>query len=118
MNNKKMLTVLHIAIPIVIMVILAYVAFVSSDDVFAKGLLITSLFAYYPILFLLQGIAASLLKANIFISLGISAAAFIIILLIWMNSSALIYTVLYLIVGFIGYAITSFIQKLIKSKKV
>lgn len=116
MKNRKTLVVIHIAVPVFLIFIFAYIAFTASDDLFAKGLVLNSLIVYYPVLFLLQGSASSLLKTNVFLSLGISIAMFIIVLLIWLNSSAFIYVFAYVIIGFIGYAITRLIQKSINSR--
>lgn len=108
---RKALIAVHIVVPVLIIFILAYVAFTASDDLFTKGLVLNSLMIYYPILFLLQGSACSLLKTNIFISLGFSIATFIIVLLIWLNSSAMFYIFAYYIIGFIGYRVTQFFKK-------
>lgn len=116
MEKRNILIALHIAVPGLIMFILAYISDTTSDNLFAKGLLLTSILLYYPILFVLQGSVAALLKTNIFLSLGISIAVFIIILIIWLNSSAIIYIFAYLIIFLIGYSLTHSIRKIARSK--
>lgn len=116
MKKRKLLIVSHIAVPVFIIFILAYTAYTTSDDLFANGLILNSLILYYPLVFLLQGSASSLLKSNVFLSLGISIAMFIIVLLTLLNSSAIIYIFVYLIVGFIGYGMTLLIQNLISTR--
>lgn len=116
MEKRSILIALHIAVPVLIMFILACISDTTSDDLFAKGLLVTSLLLYYPILFLLQGSVAALMKTNIFLSLGVSIAIFIIILIIWLNSSAIIYIFAYSIIFLIGYGLTHTIRKIARSK--
>jgi len=116
MKKRKLLIVSHIAVPVFIIFIFAYTADTTSDDLFANGLVLNSLILYFPLIFLLQGSASSLLRSNVFLSLGISIAMFIIVLLTLLNSSAIIYIFVYLIIGFIGYGVTQLIQKLISSR--
>jgi len=113
LKTKKILGVIHILAPVSIIFILAYITFVPLNDLSFGAWAVSSLIIYYPILFLLQGSACSLLKANIFTSLGISIAAYIVVLLIWMNSSAIVYMFAYLLIGFLGYSVTHLIKKAI-----
>lgn len=111
MNPKRQAMVIsHITIPVLLIFVLAYMAFTSSNDLIGMGLIFNSLMIFYPLLFLVQGSICALLRANIFLSLSISTIAFIIVLFIWLNSSALFYVFVYLALGFISYAITRFIQ--------
>lgn len=110
MKNKNVLVSIHILIPVIIMFVLAYSSFAIEDDLLATGLILNSLIIYFPVIFLIQGIVCALLRSNVFMSLGISALAFIVVLIIWLNSSAIIYIFVYLVIGFIGYGVTRWLQ--------
>ncbi|WP_435630763.1 hypothetical protein [Clostridium botulinum] len=81
-----------------------------------KGIFIISLILLFPILFVIQGILCALNNINIFLSLGVSILDFIILMFIYMNESAFIYNLIYLIFGMIGYLITKTIKRALSSK--
>ncbi|MFC5466073.1 hypothetical protein [Lederbergia graminis] len=112
---KKMLRVIHIAVPVLFIFMLACITFVISDDLASGSWAFSSLMIFYPTLFFLQGSACSLVRGNIFVSLGISIASYIIVLLIWMNSSAIFYIFAYLLIGFLGYGFTHLIKKVFRT---
>jgi len=109
--TRKIFVGIHIVVPVLIIFILSYVSF--SNDLFTHSWIVSTLLIYFPILFFLQGAVCSLLKANILTSLGFSLVAYISVLLIWMNSSAIGYLFAYLIIGFLGFGITRLIQKVV-----
>lgn len=114
MGKRKVLSLIHLIVPAFVMFALAYSAFASTDDLFTTGLILNSLIVYYPLLFLLQGIACALLQSNIFVSLCVSVVAFLIVLFVWLNSSAAIYIIGYVIVWFIGYGITQLVKNMMQ----
>src|SRR5690606_19827370 len=105
----------HIAVPVLLIFMVACVTFIISDDLASGSWAFSSLMIFYPTLFFLQGSACSLVRGNIFVSLGISIVAYIIVLLIWMNSSAIFYIFAYLLIGFLGYGITHLIKKVFRT---
>jgi len=109
-KNNNLFVTIHILIPVITMFVLAYTSFAIEDDLLATGLILNSLMIYFPVIFLVQGIVCALLRANVFMSLGISTLAFIVVLIVWLNSSAIIYIFVYLVIGFIGYVVTRWIQ--------
>lgn len=114
--NRNILVGTHIVVPILLIFLFAYISFSNPSDLSTQSWIVSSLMIYYPIMFFLQGAVCSLLRANIFISLGFSLAAYVIALLIWMNSSAIGYIFAYLIIGFLGFGITWLFQKAISYK--
>jgi hypothetical protein len=104
MKKKNLLIKLTTYLPAIIMIILAFLSFSNIlDETFRKGLIINSLILYYPSLFFLQGIVTAFINANVYVNVGLSLLVYIFILLVWLNSSALIYIVIYLISFFLGY---------------
>ena len=114
MKGKNIITVLF---PTFFMFIVTSICFANMDTPNAvdfKGLIILSLVLLFPLIFLIQGIVSSLNNTNILLSLGASILGFILLMIIYLNTSAFIYTVLYLVFGTIGYLLTYFIKKLFK----
>lgn len=114
MEKRNVLLFIHIIVPALVMFVLAYSAFLSPNDLYTMGFILNSLVIYFPLLFLLQGVVCALLRANLFLSLGVSLIAFIIVVFVWLNSSAAIYLILYISVWLIGYGITLGINKVLK----
>lgn len=89
--------------PALILLILALLAF---GDLFGteykKGFFVMFLFLVYPMIFFFQGRAYSLGKSNIF-ALIFSFSTVIIIIYMFMNSTATIYLVMYAISCAAGY---------------
>jgi|GEM_PF-5218496 len=112
MKKGSMLATITTYLPAFLMVILALLSFSNLfDDMFRKGLLINSLILYYPSLLFLQGIVTAMIKGNPFLNAGSSLLAFMFILFIWLNSSALIYILIYLISFLLGYWIIKMFKK-------
>ncbi|MDZ5253849.1 hypothetical protein [Clostridium sp. LIBA-8841] len=92
--------------PALIMFLLS--AFLSLDlaqlgTLDLKGLLIASLIIIFPILFFLQGIMISKKHMGIVFPYIVSAVSFIVVALIFFNSSAIGYIVFYTICEALGY---------------
>ncbi|GFZ30426.1 hypothetical protein CSC2_09520 [Clostridium zeae] len=101
----KIKNAIVILFPSIIMLLI--IVFYFSNDRIREydkmGLLILSLLFIFPILFAIQGVILGKKKINVFLALGISTAVFAILSLIWLNSSALFYCVIYLPLGMLGY---------------
>lgn len=97
-------------LPSVIMIVLTALSF---SDVHAnlKGLFILSLILIFPILYVLQGVACALRQSYLLVSLLVSTITFVAILIIYLNSSALIYILIYNGSGLIGYGGVKFFRK-------
>ncbi|EGT3615750.1 hypothetical protein FHH43_05790 [Clostridium perfringens] len=116
MNGEKILNKrdgVVIFFPALIMFLLS--AFLSLDlnnlgTLDLKGLLIGSLIVIFPILFFLQGIIVCKNHMKIILPYIVSAVSFIVVALIFFNSSAIGYIAFYTICEAIGY----FPNKLIK----
>lgn len=111
MEKRKVFVSLHIVLPTLFMMILAVVAFAGIDDLFTHELALTSLVIYYPLLFILQGMACSWLRANMIFSLGTSILGYVLVLFFWFNFSALVYLIVYIIVWFVAYGVTRLIVR-------
>jgi hypothetical protein len=112
MKKKNVVTVLF---PLLFMTVITVISFSNMLDfngIDFKGIFILSLILLFPFLFLLQGIICAINNTNIFLSLGVSILNFIILLIIYLNDSAVIYIFIYLTFGAIGYLITKSIAKI------
>lgn len=112
MNKHRILHLINLLLPGGCVFFVAFIAFSNFlMDMASMGLIVFSLLLFYPIIFFLQGITTALLKSNLFIAVGISTFSFIIVIIVWLNSSANGYIVIYLIASFIGYGVTRFVQR-------
>lgn len=111
MVQRQLLKIVQMIFPALIMIGLTYYAFSASDDLFTKQFILNALIIYFPVLFLLQGAFCAFLRENIIVSIAISVVGFITVIFVWLNSSALIYLVLYVILWLIGYGIVRFFRK-------
>ena len=100
----------------ILITIVSFTNMLNFNGIDFKGLFIVSLILLFPLLFLLQGIVCALSNNNVFLTLGVSILVFIILMMIYLNSSAFIYILIYLIFGIIGYLTTIFILKVKSSK--
>ncbi|MDE5413524.1 hypothetical protein [Alkalihalobacterium chitinilyticum] len=96
-------------LPSVIMIVLSVLSFSAVHANF-KGLFILSLILIFPILYALQGVACAFGKSSLLVSLLVTTLTFVLILIIYLNSSALIYILIYNISGFISYGIVKFFR--------
>jgi len=112
MKKISKLAIITTYLPAFLMVFLALLSFSNLfDDMFRKGLLINSLILYYPSFLFLQGIVTAMIKGNPFLNVGTSLISFMFILIIWLNRSALIYIIIYLITFLLGYWIIKMFKK-------
>ncbi len=90
--------------PSIAMILVAAIVF---TDIFGAqeslGLFIISLLLIFPALFFAQGMACSYGKGNIIVALLASLATFSLIVVLFMNSSALIYVLIYFGAALLGY---------------
>jgi hypothetical protein len=99
-------------LPAILMISLAVISFTDIlNAIDAKGIFIIGLLLLFPLLFLGQGMACGRGKGNIVLSLLVSTVTFVIIILIFLNSSALFYIVLYILVSLFGYGLARFTKR-------
>lgn len=112
MNYSK-IRIITMLVPSILMTSLAIISFTDIiNTIDAKGMFMIGLLLLFPLLFLGQGIACGRGKGNIVLSLLVSTVTFVMIILSYLNSSALFYIVLYLIVGLFGYGLARFTKRL------
>jgi len=100
---KKIKSIFVLVGPALIILLLALMAFGDLFETeYEKGFFVMFLYIIYPMIFFFQGRAYYLGKCNIF-SLIFSFACVIIIMYMYMNSSATIYLVMYTISCAAGY---------------
>jgi hypothetical protein len=107
----KILIVLFVPFFLFLISIINFSNFINSKD-----FLIFSLIIIFPLLFLIQGIlnAIYLKKEKAIVNLLISLGSFILIMLIFLNSSAFIYVIIYSIFYTIGFFLLHFINSYLK----
>lgn len=115
---QKFYRLVNICIPPLIMLITAYVAFSGMlGNLASKSLIINALLLIYPALFFLQGFISGLLKSNVFLTFAVSIVTFLMIVIVWLNMSALLYIVVYVLAGTVGYGIVRLLQKINEQKQ-
>ncbi len=109
-------------VPTVIMWLFAMVSFTNIFTIEdGKGLFVIGLLLIFPLLFIGQGCACAFGKGNLFLAVAVSTFSFFSIILIFLNSTALFYIILYLFVAFFAYGITLFSQRIqnqVKNKTI
>lgn len=108
---KKYLKIANIVVPPLLILLLMFLAFNNANDLTSMGLTFNSLMVFYPLIFLFQGIFSALLKSNIYLTITISLLSFVLVIFIWLNSSALGYVLVYAILAVLGFAGTNLIMK-------
>lgn len=98
-----------------IIVIVSFTNIFNFKGIDFEGIFILSIIFLFPLLFFIQGLIAPITNTNIILSLGVSTLNFIVLMMIYLNDSALIYIWVYLTSGIIGYIISKCIMK--KSSK-
>lgn len=99
-------------LPSILMFSLAVISFTDIlNTMDAEGIFIIGLLLLFPLLFLGQGIACGRGKGNIVLSLLVSTVTFVIIILIYLNSTALFYVAPYLVVGLFGFGLAHFTKR-------
>lgn len=107
MKKISLINIINSSFPSVIMILIIVLSFenvsVSSYGLHWKGILMVSLVAFFPFLWLVQGVVCALTKTNIFLPLILSIFTYIILMVIYLNYSGAIYIPIYFIAWFIGY---------------
>ncbi|WP_434293672.1 hypothetical protein [Clostridium botulinum] len=116
MKKRKIVTLIFPAFFMTIITIVSFQNMLDFNGIDFKSIFIISLIFLFPILFLIQGILCAINNTNIFLSIGVSILDFIILMFVYMNESAFIYNLIYLIVGIIAYLVTKSIKKALSSK--
>lgn len=114
MKNKGILTILFPAFFMTIITILGSTP--NTVNVDFKGILVLSLLLIFPLLFLFQGIICASGNINVFLSFGVSILDFLMLIMIYLNSSAFFYIPIYLMLGTVGYLTAKLILKFKTSK--
>jgi hypothetical protein len=115
-KKRSIVTILFPALFMTIITIVSFSNMLNFNGIDFKGIFIVSLIALFPLLFLIQGILSALNNINVLLSMGISVLSFILLMIVYLNESAFIYILTYLVFGVLGYMITYIIMK-IKSAK-
>lgn len=117
MRKRCIITILIPAFFMTIIVIVSFSNMRNFNGIDYKGIFILSLILLFPLLFFLQGILCPISNTNVFLSLGVSILNFIILMMVYLNDSALIYIFIYIACGVIGYLISnSIVKRLFKYK--
>jgi len=115
-KKKNIVTILFPALFMTIITIVSFSNMLNFNGIDFKGIFIVSLIILFPLLFLIQGIISAVNNTNVLLSLGTSMLNFIILMMVYLNESAFIYILIYLVFGIIGYIITDIIVKIKSSK--
>ena len=95
MNKNKTKVGIISLLPGVIMIILMVIAFKSSNMDFGKQFSIMTIILINPLLFILQGAFAGVLRVNIILTTMCSIIGFLVCVFVFLNNSALPYVVFY-----------------------
>ncbi|NRT36546.1 hypothetical protein BJV38_000866 [Clostridium beijerinckii] len=110
----KTRTVITILFPTIFMVIMGKISFFymsGFNGIEFKGIFILSLILLFPALFLIQGIICAKYNINVLLSLGVSILGFRILMIVYLNDSALIYLLGYVTFEVTGYLIAKIYDK-------
>jgi len=103
-KKNRLIDISIVIFPAIFMAFISFLSFININEVLnLKGLFVISLIFIFPIFFLIQGIFCALREVNYLISLSISVLAFLNIIFILLNGSALVYLVLYILFSLTGY---------------
>jgi len=111
MKIKNILTVLFPAVIMVTVMMVSFSNMGNHSGIDFKGIVGLSLSVLFPLLFILQGIFSYISNTNVFLSLGLSIICFIALMMAYLNDSASLYILVYLLIGLVGYMITKFTLK-------
>ncbi len=117
MKNNKLITILF---PALCMSFITVFTFLSADTnlgMMLKMIFALSLMVLFPLMFLIQGIRCALARVNVVLSLGISSLTFLLLIAIYLNSTAYPYLFVYLSCGLMGYVISFSVLKFKDNKK-
>ncbi len=113
--KRQVINVSTVLFPSVFMVLISVLSFTNIlplSNIDLKGLFVISLVLLFPVLFLIQGILCALNGTNVWLSFVMSVITFIVLLMIYLNSSAMIYILIYLISGLIGYGMVKLFSRI------
>lgn len=111
MKAKNLLAILFPSIIMAMVVLVCFQNIFGFDSLHIKGLMLYALALLFPIIFFIQGIISALTKTNFFIGILVSTLIFLLTLVLYMNSSALGYSIVYLFFGSLGYLLSKFFTK-------
>lgn len=116
MKVKNIITILFPSLFMTLITVVSFQHMLNYTSLDFKGIFVISLIFLFPILFLIQGITCAITRTNIFLALGVSILDFIILMFVYLNDSAFVYNIIYIVFGIGGYLLTKFSLKNRSSK--
>lgn len=116
MKVKNIITILFPTLFMTLITVVSFQHMLNYTSLDFKGIFLISLIFLFPILFFIQGITCAITRTNIFLALGVSILDFIILLFVYLNDSAFVYNIIYIVFGIVGYLLTKFSFKNRSSK--
>lgn len=116
MKVKNIITILFPTLFMTLITVVSFQHMLNYTSLDFKGIFLISLIFLFPILFFIQGITCAITRTNIFLALGVSILDFIILLFVYLNDSAFVYNIIYIVFGIGGYLLTKFSFKNRSSK--
>ncbi|OAB37045.1 hypothetical protein PMSD_09580 [Paenibacillus macquariensis subsp. defensor] len=115
MNKRNIIVILFPALVMAIIAIITFTQMFGLSDLNAKSLIIAGLVLIFPVLFVLQGVLCAVTRSKVILSIVVSIVTYIIIMFVFLNSSAFVYLIVYLGMWAIGYWIGKY---MIRSKDI
>jgi len=115
MNKKKIIVMLFPALVMASISITSSTQMFGLSDLDAKSLILAGLILIFPVLFVLQGVLCAVTRSKVILSLTVSIVTYIIIMFVFLNSSAFVYVIVYVGMWIIGYWIGKY---MIRSKAI
>lgn len=116
MKVKNIITILFPTLFMTLITVVSFQHMLNYTSLDFKGIFLISLIFLFPILFFIQGITCAITRTNIFLALGVSILDFIILMFVYLNDSAFVYNIIYIVFGIVGYLLTKFSFKNRSSK--
>lgn len=116
MKVKNIITILFPTLFMTLITVVSFQHMLNYTSLDFKGIFLISLIFLFPILFFIQGITCAITRTNIFLALGVSILDFIILMFVYLNDSAFVYNIIYIVFGIGGYLLTKFSFKNRSSK--
>lgn len=111
MKIKNIITVIFPTLFMTLITVVSFKNMLNFNGIDFKGIFISSLIFLFPLLFFIQGLTCAITRTNIFLAFGISILDFIILMFVYMNDSAFIYNIIYIVFGISGHLLTKFCLK-------
>jgi len=115
MNKRSIIVILFPALVMAIVSIISSNQMFGLSDLDAKSLIIAGLVLIFPVLFVVQGVLCAVTRSKVILSIVVSIVTYIVIMFVFLNSSAFVYLIVYLGMWAIGYRIGKY---MIRSKDI